>query len=550
MADVATPAGIGRQLALVAGLRWRVFRNSLRTTSDWLDLVAISLASALGGLFVIGVGVGLGVAAYSLVLRGTPEFLALPLLAVFFFWQFVPLLLASSVTGFDFRNLLRFPLRFPAFFLLSLAYALFDPAAVGSLVWLACIAAGIALAQPDLLPATLVVLAVFASANLLLSRMIFSWLERLLARRRSREALVAFFLLCLLSLQLLGAFGARWERLFKPYAAAALPVLQLLPPGLAGEALGDAARGNAGGLFLYTALLAVYSPAFGLLLGRRLRTQYLGEDLGESPAAAPAPAASATSLVSSASFVSSFLPTPVAAVFEKELRYLYRNSVAGLNLAVPLILIIFFAVSAGSYRQRSVAFTRSPELAFPAAVAYMFLIVAPLAHNSFAFDGRGIQLLFVTPVRFRDVLLGKNLIFGLVLLVETAVVWLLVSFLFRPPGLTVVAATLCGLLFAALVNSIAGNWLSLAFPRRFEFGQFRRRASGMSVLLGLVLQVVLLGLVALVYLLARWRGQMWILPVVFLALSGMALPTYGAMLDYSKRLALGKREVLTTQLCR
>ncbi|HEX2713578.1 MAG TPA: hypothetical protein VHM88_15365 [Candidatus Acidoferrales bacterium] len=550
MADVATPGGIGRQLALVGGLRWRVFRNSLRTTSDWLDLLAISLVSALGGLFVLGVGVGLGVAAYTIVLRGTPGFLALPLLAVFFFWQSVPLLLASSTTGFDFRNLLRFPLRFPAFFLLSLAYGLLDPAAAGSLVWLACMGAGIALARPGLLPATLVVLAAFASANLLLSRMIFSWLERLLARRRSREALLALFLLCLLSLQLFGALSARWERFLRPHAAAALPVLQLFPPGLAGQALGEAARGNAGGLFLYTALLGVYSVVFGLLLSRRLRAQYLGEDLGESPASAPPSAASSPPAVSSASFVSSFLPAPIAAVFEKELRYLYRNSVAGLNLAVPLILILFFAVSAGSYRQRSVAFARWPELAFPAAVAYMFLIVAPLAHNSFAFDGRGIQLLFVTPARCRDVLLGKNLIFGLVLLLETAMVWLLVSFLLRPPGPTVVAATLSGLLFAGLVNSIAGNWLSLAFPRQFEFGQFRRRASGMSVLTFLVLQVMLLGLVALVYLLARWRGQMWIFPAVFLALSGMIVPAYLAMLDYSTRLALAKREILTAQLCR
>jgi ABC-2 type transport system permease protein len=537
-------------LALVGGLRWRVFRNSLRTTSDWLDLLAISLVSALGGLFVLGVGVGLGVAAYTIVLRGTPGFLALPLLAVFFFWQSVPLLLASSTTGFDFRNLLRFPLRFPAFFLLSLAYGLLDPAAAGSLVWLACMGAGIALARPGLLPATLVVLAAFASANLLLSRMIFSWLERLLVRRRSREALLALFLLCLLSLQLFGALSARWERFLRPHAAAALPVLQLFPPGLAGQALGEAARGNAGGLFLYTALLGVYSVVFGLLLSRRLRAQYLGEDLGESPASAPPSAASSPPAVSSASFVSSFLPAPIAAVFEKELRYLYRNSVAGLNLAVPLILILFFAVSAGSYRQRSVAFARWPELAFPAAVAYMFLIVAPLAHNSFAFDGRGIQLLFVTPARCRDVLLGKNLIFGLVLLLETAMVWLLVSFLLRPPGPTVVAATLSGLLFAGLVNSIAGNWLSLAFPRQFEFGQFRRRASGMSVLTFLVLQVMLLGLVALVYLLARWRGQMWIFPAVFLALSGMIVPAYLAMLDYSTRLALAKREILTAQLCR
>jgi ABC-2 type transport system permease protein len=549
MADVVTP-GIGRQVLLVAGLRWRVFRNSLRTTRDWLDLAAIALTTALGALFVGGVGLGLGAAAYALVHRDAPEFLALPLLAVFLFWQFVPLLLASSATGFDFRHLLRFPLRFPAFFLVSLAYALFDPAAIGSLVWLGSIAAGITTARPELLPWTLLVLAVFAAANLLLSRMVFAWLERLLARRRSREALVAFFLLCVLSLQLFSAVGARWEKRMKPHAAAALPLLQLFPPGLAGKALAAAARGNAATILLSTALLAAYGLAFGLLLDRRLRRQYLGEDLGESAAAIPAAAVSSTSSASSTSLASSFLPGAVAAVFEKELHYLYRNSVQWLNLLVPLILIIFFSISSSPSRHRAGAFTRSPELAFPAAVAYMFLILTPLVHNSFAFDGRGIQLLYVTPVRFRDVLLGKNLVFGLILIGETVVVWLLVALLFRPPGAMIVVATFCGLLFAALVHFIVGNWLSLQFPRRFEFGQFRRRASGVSVLLGLGLQVGLLGFVAGVVLLARWRGQMWIVPVVFLTLAGLGLPMYRAALDRYTRLALDQREVLTSQLCR
>ncbi len=551
MADVAMPAGIGGQLALIAGLRWRVFRNSLRATSGWLDLLALTVASVLGGAFVVGVGVGLGLSAHIFVVGGTPEFLALLLLGVFFFWQFVPLVLASSTTGFDFRNLLRFPLRFPAFVLVNLAYALFDPGAVGSLIWLACIATGIFLARPDLLGWTLVVLAVFAATNLLLSRMAFAWLERLLTRRRSREALVALFLLCLLSFQLFSAVGAPWEKRLKPYAAAALPAVLLLPPGLAGKALASAARGDLPAIAVSIAFLMAYGLAFGVLLHYRLRAQYLGEDLGESSAPVVAPAASSSSVISSASFASSFLPGPVAAVFEKEWRYLYRNTMAALQLVLPLILIPVLSLSWTRPRpDRAVGSQIPPEVVFPAAVAYMFLIVAPFVHNSFAFDGRGIQLLFVTPVRFRDVLLGKNLVFCLILLAETAAVWLLVSFMFRPPSLMIAAATLSGLVFAALVHFIVGNWLSLAFPRRFEFGHFRRRASGMSVLLGFGLQFLLLGLAALVTLWARWRGQMWLVPVVFLALSGIALPVYLATLDYSTRLALEKREALTGQLCR
>jgi ABC-2 type transport system permease protein len=240
----------------------------------------------------------------------------------------------------------------------------------------------------------------------------------------------------------------------------------------------------------------------------------------------------------------------VAAVFDKELRYLYRNSMMALSLVLPLLLIIIFSFTWSGPRQRASLIARSPELAFPGAVAYMFLILAPLAHNSFAFDGRGIQLLLVAPVRFRDVLLGKNLLFGLIVSVETAVVWMMVSILFRPPGAWMALATIAGLLFAMLVHFIVGNWLSLAYPRRFEFAQYRRRASGVSLLVGFLLQFVLMGFFAIVFLLARGSGLVSLLPVIFLTLSAIALAAYRVTLERFARFAVEKREVLTTQLCR
>ena len=102
MADVAATGSFGEQVAIMAGLRWQVFRNSLRTTSARLDLLAFLVATVLGSLFVVGVGIGLGFACYSVVVEGHLELLALPMLAVFMFWQFLPLLLATSTTSFDF----------------------------------------------------------------------------------------------------------------------------------------------------------------------------------------------------------------------------------------------------------------------------------------------------------------------------------------------------------------------------------------------------------------------------------------------------------------
>ena len=548
MADVAASAGIGEQVALVAALRWRMFRNSLRTATDRWDVAGMIVVEAFTGLFAVGSGLGLGIASYFLVAQGRWGLLGLPFWAVFSVWQFMPLMLATSTASFDFRSLLRFPLRFSVFCLLSLAYGLFDPAAMTALVWLLCIAIGLGLARPDLLPWTLLVLAVFAAMNLLLSRTVFSWVERLLARRRTREAMLAIFLLLLLGFQLFAAVGRRWEKRAKPYLVVALPVVELLPPSLAGKAVAGAAPGHASKVAVPAALLLVYALACGLLLERRLHAQYLGEDLGEAQAPRAIPSsASSTSFIS---FTSSFLSAPVGAVFEKECRYLFRNSVLLLNSFLPVMLVAFFSLASREPRRTPGVFTRFPDLAFPAGVAYMVLIVGQFALNFFAYEGRGIQLLFVAPVRFRDVLVGKNLMFGLLLIVEAGLVWLVVSLLSRPPEATIVVATFSGLLFAMLVHFIVGDWLSLKFPRRFEFGQYRRRPSGITMLVAFGLQFVVIGVAAMVTLLARWSGRIWLVAVVFLVLSGILLWVYRAMLDRLTRLATSQRDVLTAQLCR
>lgn len=548
MADVAVAEGIGEQVAIVAALRWRIFRNSLRTSTGQLDILGVVLVGMFTGMFSVGAGLGLGIASYFLVAKGRLALLDLAFWAVFSLWQFMPVVLAAATASFDFRHLLRFPLRFSVFFLLTLAYGLFDLAALASLFWLLCIATGLALARPDLLPGTLLTLALFAAMNLLLSRAVLSWVERLLARRRTREATLAIFLLLLLGFQLFMALGERWHQRVQPYVIAALPVVRLLPPSLAGRAVAGAASGHASTIAVPAALLLGYALVFGLLLERRLRAQYRGEELSETQAVRAVPAA--TSSASLLSFTSSFLPAPVAGVFEKECRYLLRNSVLLLNSFLPILLIVFFGLAWSGPRQRPGLLTRFPALAFPGGVAYVALIVGQFMLNIFAYDGRGLQLWFVAPIRFRDVLVGKNLMFGLLLAVEAALVWLVVSLLARPPEAVIVVATLAGLLFVMLLHFLVGNWLSLKFPRRFEFGKYRRRPSGITMLMGFALQFVVITTAAAVTLLARWTGRIWLMAVVFFCLSGILLGVYRAALDRFTRLAESQREALTTQLCR
>ncbi len=559
MAGVAS-TGLAAQLQMMAWLRWKIFRNSLSKKGAALDLIALVLAGVFGAVFAVGAGIGLGIGAYFLTRAGKFPFFSLMLWGVFLVWQFMPLMVATTGSGFDFRNLLRFPLRFSTFYLLGLTFGLADPSVLAAMYWLLCITMGVTLANANLFFPCVLLFICFAAMNLLLNRMVFSWLERLLARRRSREALWAVLMLFFLLFQFSGMFMERWGRQLRPVVHKVPPLVSLLPPGLPGRGLQGLAQGEVSPLLVATALLLAYAAAFGLMLRFRLLAQYRGEDLGESPAIA-APRRSAAAMRARVaipaagaqpSFLTSLVGGPAIAVMQKEIRYLYRNSAMLLTLAIPLILIlpIAFSFSSPRHAARNAVFTRVPDLAFPGAVAYMFLILGQFAHNSFAYDGRGVQLLYMAPVRFRDVLLGKNLALAILVAVETVLVGALIGVVIRPPSPLYVLATLAWLVFALLVHFIVGNWLSLEYPRRFDFGQYRRRASGMSVLVGMGLQIALLGLGVLVGMISLWMGRVWIFAGVFLVLSVVAFWLYNVTLEHYSNLAVSRREALTEQLVR
>ncbi len=558
MADVAPSFGTLSQVAIIARLRACIFRNSIRTTSARLDLVAFLLVGALIAVFDLGIGMGMAFGAYFALTTGKLALLNFLFWGLFLAWQFLPIIFASFTVDFDFRGLLRFPLRFLAFYLLSLAYALFDPALLSCIFWLLCLGAGIVFARPDLFPWILLLVLVFAATNLLLGRLISSWLERLLARRRTREAAIALFLLALFSFQLVGVAGERWGRQAAPIVVRVSPLLRPLPPGLAGMAIERAFDGRHLSALAPTALLAAYGVVFAWLLRRRLLAQYRGEDLSESLAPSrpsvpsafrPAPVSSA----SSASFASSFLPPPVAAMFEKDIRYILRNSVLLLTLIAPVLFLIVLLSAGQSPRpgKRSVMPITSSDFLFPGAVAYAVLIFTNLLHNCFGYAGYGIQLLLAAPVRFRDILLGVNLAQTALVLFETALITLFYSLFFHPPALPMLLATLAMLCFLLLVNLSAGNLLSLYRPRRIEFGSMRRQqASGLTVLIGLGIQLASFILITLVFLATYFFGGTWLALLVFLVLAAAAAQLYRTVLDRCTHIALDRREFLTAEFCR
>jgi ABC-2 type transport system permease protein len=244
--------------------------------------------------------------------------------------------------------------------------------------------------------------------------------------------------------------------------------------------------------------------------------------------------------------------SPVAAVFEKEIRYLFRSGPMLLTLIMPIFVLVLLRFGAMNSLQHSGVFPASaPDMAFPAAAAYTLLMLTNLVCNSFGADAAGIQFFFASPVNFREILLGKNLAHAAVLAAEAGMAWFAVSFLYGPPALPVTIASLAGLLFAAPLNFAVGNLLSIYAPKKVDYSSFRnQKPSQISVLISLGVQLFVIGVGVLVFWIARRYGSFWIAAVILLGLGGISLVAYRMILDRVNALALERQETLVGELCR
>ena len=452
----------------------------------------------------------------------------------------------------DSSDLLRFPLNYRSYFLIRLAYGFCDPASALGTLSLFGIFLGVTAARPALLPWTLLVLITFALFNLVLLQTVFSWLERWLAQRRTREILGVVFILVMLSFQLIGPIMGRVENKPRPELRQAIEigtrVQAVLPPGLAGDAIAQASHTNYLAGFTSLLFLGAITAAVGYLLHVRLRAQFRGENLSEAGARPTVTHVQGLQVGWNLPGISQI----VSAVFEKEVRYIARSGPMLLTLIMPVFMLLVFRLGPmNSMRHQSNFISRTPELAFPAATAYAMLVLTNLLYNSFGGDGGGIQFFYASPARFRQIVLGKNLVHAAILLANTAFAWIAIAFFYGAPPLDLTVATLAGLLFAAPLNFTAGNLLSIYAPRKRDFSTFgRQNVSQTTVLASLGVQAIIVGIGVAIFLIAHLYKNLWIATLVFLVLAAISIPVYVMALRRIDGIALQRRETLVAELCR
>src|SRR5262249_26063932 len=138
-------------------------------------------------------------------------------------------------------------------------------------------------------------------------------------------------------------------------------------------------------------------------------------------------------------------------------------------------------------------------------ILYVFLLLAGLSCNLFAFEEGGMRTLVLSPVDRRQILIGKNIAVTVIAALFSTALLTVNAVVFRDFSLWVIlVAALSFLIFASIVGVI-GNWFSISFPKRMEFGK-RLNVSGIAGLL-LIPMILILGFLPFLATLAGYLSE-------------------------------------------
>jgi ABC-2 type transport system permease protein len=546
-----------RQYSALVAMRWHMVANSVRSVQGAFEFGARGVAFIIYTIMGLALGFGLGAGAYSLVSGGHLEFLPVLFWTVLLVWQVLPIALASFQEQFDLSGLLRFPVNFGSFYLLNLVFGLVDvPTILGGICCVG-ILAGMTLARPALFGWTALVLVAYALFNILAARAVLAWVDRWLAKRRTREVVSAIFLLLMLSLQLLNPAlhqqymyrgaknpvdGQPGRELFNDLPEWTKPVIAMvpwLPPGVAARSVDMNAVRKSPAAFESLGALGLYILASGVVLGVRLRAEFRGERLSEAPAARKRNEGDSKWLIDGSG--------PVAAVMEKEIRTIPRSMPLLFAMGAPLLTVL---VLSSVFRNTAVG-GRPFQLAFPLCVCYALLGFTQMIFNNLGAEGAGIQMLFFSPTPIRTVLLAKNLLHGLLFALVATLAGILAAFRLGEPDFTLIATTAAWVLFALPMNLAAGNVLSLTMPYRVNLGRIsRQRGSQASALVSMLIQAVVIGCGLAILELCTYFDKRWLAAPSLLVMAGVGLMVWLRVLRNADSIANRNRDTLIGTLAK
>ncbi|HEX5887422.1 MAG TPA: hypothetical protein VFY61_01915 [Pyrinomonadaceae bacterium] len=548
------------QLLTLIWLKWRLLRNSLRSSKAVVNKVASILGMLMALAFSVVIALVLGVVAYVISKPGTlssilsrsatrevpiaatTEFIFFSIFGfMYLMWATLPLSIGGS-KQFDAGKLLLYPITLRKLFAVDFISELTTLHSVVAIPAIIAIAIGAGLGTGNL-PATLLGAVPIALFGVALSKWLSTIMGSLLRRKRGRgETIVA----------MIGAIAGLGGALIGQIApmlfqhAESFRSLRWTPPGAAALLLVSSSPAGGFGYAVGFLTLSAYSIAliaFTYAIARRAALGLEGRRKRRTESEAR------TDAQDYAGWKLPLLPADLSAVIEKELHYAMRNAQMRMMALMPLILIIIRVVN---WRRMESSMSRGPEAAHEfmtygeglmatGGVLYVFLVLAGLSCNAFAFEEGGMRTLILSPIDRRKILLGKNIAMTVMALVFAFILLTLNAIIFR--DLTVGSLLFLALsfvIFAALMSTI-GNWLSIRFPKRMVFGK-RMNVSGVAGVL-LIPIVLVLGIAPLLATLAGYLLRSFLIEYVTLAMLALfCLGIYALSLNIHGQ-TLARREI-------
>lgn len=523
----------------------RIFLHSFRTLRGGFELGARILSMVMFFLVSIGPAVGMGFGAWEAVSHQRPLGVAILFWVLFLVWQFFSAF-APALAGQnpDLAHLLRYPVGFGSWMLLYLVYGIASPSTLIGLLWALGIGIGIGIARPDLALWSTIVLAVFVLFNILLSRTILSWIERVMAQRRTREIVTGVLLVFALGAQAFnpafhrsghGTFYGVHLQTIRHIGEDVRAVQKYLPPGVASASIDQHLRDSGSGAVPFAGLL-LYTLSIGGVLGLRLRAESRGENLSEVRLVPAQMAAGRTRPRPALDFAG-----PVAAVLEKDLRYLLRSGPMLYALASPLVMVFLFG---GVFRSGSFSAIRH-DYALPLGIIWAFMGLTQIVSNSFGAEGQGIQFYFLSPTPLRKIVLAKNAMHLLLFTVEAVLITGIVLYRFGLPPLSIATATVAWVLFAVPLDFAIGDVLSILMPYRVNLTRMRRQEFSLgNGMLSMLAQALILAVGAAVMLPCAAFHHRWLAAPILLALAAISLLVYSRVLARIDGLIASHQEAL------
>ena len=481
-----------------------MLRNSVRSKKA----VANQLASVLGMLaalvLALLVAAALGLGAYALtkpsiagmLQRGknyneriSTEFIFFSIYAfLYLMWATIPLSIGSA-RQFDAGNLLLYPISLRKLFAIDFVSEVANIQSVFAIPAIVAISIGAGLGSGEMLVSLLAAFPI-ALFGIALSKWLATTIGSVFRRKRGRGETIIALVGAVAGLG--GALAGQLAPLIARHSES-LKILRWTPPGAAALLIDvryDKAPTTYITAFLALSILTVLLIVGTYLIARRAALGYEGAKRRQ------------VRVAQESDYVGwklPLMPDDMSAVYEKELRYGLRNAQLRMLALMPLIWIVIRLMNSRRFGRGLGTSTSAPATEFltyaggliaSGGVLYVFLLLGGLWSNQFAMEDAGMRTLILSPIDRTKILMAKNLAVITIALAFSTVLLLVNEIIFRDLDLgTVLFVALSFVCFAA-ISSVAGNWQSVSFPKRMQFGK-RLNASGVAGLLLIPLLILL-----------------------------------------------------------